>query len=120
MDAYYGPVSRLEAALSRAGAGLRSFGDESEEDDEEGEGEGNGFDDDDDDDGGGLQVAQPARDAPLVGMEEKIPILYYNTIDSDIREGFGGGDERQERRHFSLKPINNNHAPPPSSSHLER
>jgi hypothetical protein len=31
-------------------------------------------------------VAQPARDAPLVGMEEKIPILYYNTIDSDIRE----------------------------------
>ena len=31
-------------------------------------------------------MAQPARDAPLVGMEEKIPILYYNTIDSDIRE----------------------------------
>ena len=53
VDAYYGPVSRLEAALSRAGAGLRSFGDESEEDDEEGEGEGNGFDDDDDDDDGG-------------------------------------------------------------------
>ena len=55
VDAYYGPVSRLEAALSRAGAGLRSFGDESEEDDEEGEGEGNGFDDDDDDDGGGFR-----------------------------------------------------------------
>lgn len=49
MDAYYGPVSRLEAALSSsAGVGLCSFGDEEDDDDEESENE-----NDDYDDGGG-------------------------------------------------------------------
>lgn len=53
VDAWYGPVSRLEAALSSsAGAGLCSFGDE-ESDDDVAFGEGEGEQDDDDDVGGG-------------------------------------------------------------------
>ena len=52
VDAWYGPVSRLEAALnSHAGAGLCSFGDETEEEEEEEE----ETDDGGGDEGGGFR-----------------------------------------------------------------
>ena len=58
VDAWYGPVSRLEAALnnsSHAGAGLCSFGDETEEEEEEEEEDFDGGDDGGDEGGGGFR-----------------------------------------------------------------